>query len=95
MNKYNKKPEKKPGGLKAGDKISIPRDYSRGIGIRFDETFPPDLEDVIDPADFTETISRVNECFAEAEKANIYTFLEGCLGCLTFFFYFLMYAESI
>jgi len=89
MNKYSAKKEKKPGGLKAGDKISLPRDYSQGIGIRFDETFPPDLEDVIDPQDFNDTITRINHYFAEAEKPSFYTFLEGCLGCVTFFSVFL------
>uniref|UniRef100_A0A6B2LQX6 Ras modification protein ERF4 n=1 Tax=Arcella intermedia TaxID=1963864 RepID=A0A6B2LQX6_9EUKA len=55
------------------------------MGIRFEATFPEELEGLIEPEEYNPVINRINEYFEEAEKANGYTFLEGCLGCITFF----------
>jgi len=80
-----KKKENPAHTMKDGEKISIPRDWARGIGIRFDEKFPDQLKGHVSEDEWRHTISAVNANFAEAESANFATFVEGCLGILTCF----------
>jgi len=64
-------------------KIFLPRDYSEGVGVRFQTRFPVELEGKIDRQLFDYTINTLNNLYAEAEKANCSTYCEGCMACLT------------
>lgn len=64
-------------------KVFIQRDYSEGTLVKFQTRFPQELENKIDRATFEHTINRVNEYFAEAEKASCSTYCEGFLACIT------------
>lgn len=69
-------------------KIYIQRDYSRGLGVRFSPTFPPDLNGRIDSDKFDFVINKVNKIFDEAEKVSLYTILDSLFGCLTAYLIF-------
>jgi len=60
-------------------KVFIARDYSDGSGVRFQPRFPVELEGKIDRQLFDYTLKTLNSLYAEAEKANISTYCEGCL----------------
>jgi len=80
-----KAPQTPKSTLKVGEKIVIARDWSLGIGIRYEEKFPDQLRGIVTEEEWRHTISSLNTNFAEAETANVDTFLEGCLGLLTCF----------
>jgi len=73
--------------------IAIPRDYSHGTYTRFDETFPVELEGKVTQEEFRRTISSINVIFAQAEALDFTSFIEGCLGCLTFYTFLLCYED--
>ena len=60
-------------------KVFIARDYSDGSGVRFQPRFPVELEGKIDRQLFDYTLKTLNSLYAEAEKANISTYCEGCM----------------
>lgn len=70
-------------------KVFVQRDYSEGCAVQFACRFPPELEGRIDRASFERTITRINEYFLEAEKANCSTFCEGFCACLTAYLIYL------
>jgi len=73
------------GNLTQGN-ILIPRDYSDGNLTQFSDKFPPDLETLgVDQESFQQTISTINGYFEQAETVGCKTFVEGCVGCLSFF----------
>lgn len=64
-------------------KVFIQRDYSDGVGVRFESKLPDDLKGKIDPNEFESVIERVNEIYGEAEKLSARTCFENCCACLT------------
>ncbi len=43
--------------------------------------------------EFTKTIKQINSYFQDAEEVTCTTFIEGCVGCLSFFSLFLCYTN--
>ncbi|MBN3301253.1 golgin subfamily A member 7 [Amia ocellicauda] len=70
-------------------KVFIQRDYTNGTLCQFQTKFPAELENRIDKQQFEETISSLNNLYAEAEKLGGQSYLEGCLACLTAYTIFL------
>lgn len=64
-------------------KVFIQRDYSEGVGVKFETKLPTELHGKIDESDFEETIERINAIYADAERLSLPTYLENCLACLT------------
>ena len=64
-------------------KVFIQRDYSEGVGVKFDTKLPNELQGKIDPSEFEQVILRINDIYAEAERLTARTYLENCLSCLT------------
>ena len=64
-------------------KVFIQRDYSDGVGVRFDPKLPEDLKGKLDPNEFESVIERINEIYAEAERLSARTCFENCCACLT------------
>ncbi|KAK9890611.1 hypothetical protein WA026_011974 [Henosepilachna vigintioctopunctata] len=64
-------------------KVFIQRDYSEGTLVKFQTRFPQELEGRLEKQVFEATINRLNDYFAEAEKATCASYCEGCLACLT------------
>ncbi|GMS84499.1 hypothetical protein PENTCL1PPCAC_6674, partial [Pristionchus entomophagus] len=63
--------------------LFIARDYSKGLGVRFDRTYPPQLHGLISEEEWSSTIDKVNEIFEEAEKVCAASVSETVFGCLT------------
>ena len=64
-------------------KVFIQRDYSDGVGVKFETKLPNELQGKIDSADFENVINNINSIYAEAESLSPRTYLENCLACLT------------
>jgi hypothetical protein len=64
-------------------KVFIQRDYSEGIGVKFETKFPNELQGKIEIAEFEEVIERINSIYENAEKLNASTYFENCLACLS------------
>lgn len=64
-------------------KVFIQRDYSEGVGVKFDSKLPSDLQGKIDANEFENVIERINSIYAEAERLSARTCFENCFACLT------------
>jgi hypothetical protein len=64
-------------------KVFIQRDYSEGVGVRFDTKLPSELQGKIGETEFEAVIERINSIYAEAESLSAATCLENCLACMT------------
>lgn len=64
-------------------KVFIQRDYSEGIGVKFETKFPNELQGKIEVGEFEEVIDRINSIYSDAEKLTASTYFENCLACLT------------
>lgn len=64
-------------------KVFIQRDYSEGVGVKFDTRMPNELQGKMDSGEFEQVITRINEIYADAERLSARTYLENCLSCLT------------
>ena len=64
-------------------KVFIQRDYSEGVGVKFDSKLPTELSGKIDESEFEEVIERINAIYGDAERLSAQTYLENCLACLT------------
>jgi hypothetical protein len=64
-------------------KVFIQRDYSEGVGVKFETKLPNELQGKIDSSEFEQVITRINAIYAEAERLSARTYLENCLSCLT------------
>ena len=64
-------------------KVFIPRDYSIGCGVKFQEKLPQELEGKIDKDKFEAMVRHLNTLYAEAEQASCSTYSEGCMACMT------------
>ena len=71
------------------NKIFVQRDYSEGLGVRFEKKYPRELSQYIDEPRFIETIETINSLFKEAEDISCTTFCESCCSCLTFYLLYL------
>ncbi|GMT14980.1 hypothetical protein PFISCL1PPCAC_6277, partial [Pristionchus fissidentatus] len=63
--------------------LFISRDYSKGLGVRFDRTYPPQLYGLISEDEWWKTIDKINDIFEDAEKVCAATVAETVFGCLT------------
>jgi hypothetical protein len=64
-------------------KVFIQRDYSDGVGVKFDTKLPAELQGKLDPNEFEGIIGRINQIYADAERLSARTFMENCLACMT------------
>ena len=64
-------------------KVFIQRDYSEGVGVKFDPKLPTELNGKIGETEFEEVIEHINSIYADAERLSAQTYLENCLACLT------------
>ena len=64
-------------------KVFIQRDYSEGVGVKFDTKLPIELQGKLDPSEFEQIINRINEIYQNAERLTARTVLENCLSCMT------------
>ena len=64
-------------------KVFIQRDYSEGVGVKFDTKLPAELQGKIDPAEFEQVIERINSIYGDAERLSARTCFENCCACLT------------
>jgi len=64
-------------------KVFIQRDYTDGVGVKFDTKLPTELQGKIDANEFENVIDRINEIYGEAERLSARTCLENCFACLT------------
>lgn len=64
-------------------RVFIQRDYSDGVGVKFETKLPTELHGKIDSSEFEEVIDRINSIYAEAERLSARTYLENCFACLT------------
>lgn len=64
-------------------KVFIQRDYSQGTGVRFQTSFPPDLEGYIDLESFSHLVTNVNKIYGEGESMSFRTFIESFCACLS------------
>ncbi|KAK0429362.1 hypothetical protein QR680_011344 [Steinernema hermaphroditum] len=69
--------------LNACKKIFIERDYSSGLTVRFQTTFPTRLTGMISPDAWDNVITTLNTMFAEAERVCSSTVMETLVGCFT------------
>lgn len=61
-------------------RVYLQRDYSKGIKIKFENSFPQVLQDILPESEFTQFINSLNDIYAEAEQLKL---CEGCFACLT------------
>lgn len=64
-------------------KVFIQRDYSEGVGVKFETKLPTELQGKISSSEFTDVIERINAIYEDAERLSARTYLENCLACLT------------
>uniref|UniRef100_A0A1I7XZ20 Ras modification protein ERF4 n=2 Tax=Steinernema glaseri TaxID=37863 RepID=A0A1I7XZ20_9BILA len=69
--------------LNACKKIFIERDYSQGLSVRFQTTFPTRLTGMISPDAWDNVITTLNSLFVEAERVCSSSVVETLLGCFT------------
>ena len=66
-------------------KIFIQRDYTSGLAVKFDTTFPQEFIGVVDPQQYCETINEINRLFNQAESLSISNVAESVMACLSAF----------
>lgn len=64
-------------------KVFVQRDYSEGVGVKFETKLPNELQGKIDSVEFESIINNINSIYAEAESLSPRTYLENCFACLT------------
>ncbi|XP_002131890.2 golgin subfamily A member 7 [Ciona intestinalis] len=69
--------------LQVRKRIFLQRDFSNGMAVRFQTRFPSELDGRVNPEEFSQTISVLNEKYRQAEEISFSTYCEGCLACLT------------
>lgn len=70
-------------------KVFIQRDYSHGTAVRFQTTFPPELEGYVDQECFNYLINNINSMYAQGEAMSGRAFCESCCACLSAYFMYL------
>ena len=70
-------------------RIVVHRDFSEGVGVRFNTAFPDELTGRIDPDAFYILVNKVNKYFVDAERISFYSVVDSILGCLTAYLIFL------
>jgi hypothetical protein len=63
--------------------VFVQRDYSNGVGVRFETKFPPELEGRIGREKFDHLIAALNQMFEKAETISAQSLLYNCLSCMT------------
>ncbi|VIO85771.1 GOLGA7 protein, putative [Brugia malayi] len=69
--------------LNTCNKIFVQRDYSKGLGVQFETTFPVALEGKISEQAWAYTITTLNSYYTKAEQVCCGTILETLTGCLS------------
>jgi hypothetical protein len=64
-------------------KVFIQRDYSEGVGVKFETKLPTELQGKISSSEFADVIERINSIYDDAERLSARTYIENCLACLT------------
>ena len=64
-------------------KVYIQRDYTEGMIPKFQDKMPLELDGLIDPEVFQNTINKLNLLYKEAETIDSKTYCEGILSCLS------------
>lgn len=64
-------------------KVFIQRDYSEGVGVKFETKLPTELQGKISSSEFADVIERINAIYEDAERLSARTYLENCFACLT------------
>ena len=64
-------------------KVFIQRDYSDGVGVKFETKLPTELVGKMDSNEFEQVIERINAIYADAERLSPRTYFENCFACLT------------
>lgn len=70
-------------------KVFIQRDYTQGTGVKYQSTFPPELEGYIDPESFAYLINNINQIYDEGETMSSRAFCESCCACLSAYIIYL------
>ena len=70
-------------------KVFIQRDYSQGTSVRFQTTFPPELQGYIDQESFSYLINNINLMYSQGEAMSPRVFCESCCACLSAYFLYL------
>lgn len=70
-------------------KVFIQRDYSQGTCVRFQTTFPAELEGYIDIESFNYLINHINSMYSQGESMSGRAFCESCCACLSAYFLYL------
>lgn len=78
-----------PGDVSSWPKVFLQRDYSDGTAVKFEKTMPRELDERVDRQRFEDTVNRLNQFYAEAERLSRWTYCEGCLACLTAYLLYL------
>ncbi|MFH4981176.1 hypothetical protein AB6A40_007885 [Gnathostoma spinigerum] len=69
--------------LNSCSKIFVQRDYSKGLGVRFETKLPQAMQGKIKEEQWLYTISELNSHYDKAEQVCCATVLETCVGCLS------------
>ncbi len=64
-------------------KVFVARDFSRGLGVRFQTEVPIALHGSVEQDVFEQAVEEINDIFSEAESTGCATVGEGCLACVT------------
>lgn len=64
-------------------KVFIQRDYSDGVGVKFETKLPNELQGKIDSNEFEQVVEHINSIYADAESLSPRTYMENCFACLT------------
>jgi len=64
-------------------KVYIQRDYTQGMIPKFQDKMPAELDGLIEPETFQNTIKKLNSLYMEAETVDSKTYCEGILSCLS------------
>jgi len=70
-------------------KVFVQRDYSQGTGVRYQTTFPTELESYVEPELFAYLVNSINSIYDEGEQMNGRVFCESCCACLTAYIVYL------
>lgn len=63
--------------------VFIQRDYSNGVGVRFETKFPAQLDGRIEREQFVHLVTVLNQMFEKAESISPRSLFYNCLSCLT------------
>ncbi|VDN55732.1 unnamed protein product [Dracunculus medinensis] len=69
--------------LNTCSKIFIQRDYSKGLAVQFDTSFPIGLIGKISESDWKNTITTINTYYSRAEEVCCASVLETFVGCFS------------